>query len=345
MVNHTFDDTNTHEIFPFEIKNDNGTMSNKFPEIKDRHVFVGPKNYCFAASYKDVASKLYNFEARPDDVWILGFPRSGTTLTSELVWLLGNNLDYQKASETVMDLRFPVLEGAAYFCQDYERITAQRQLYKGETAEIAEKLSKPAWESLSETREKRFIKTHLPLSLAPSNILTSGCKVIYLARNPKDVCVSSYLLLNSYKTVGIDESFDKFWNYFHHGLVPCTPYFEHVKEAWEAKDNPNVLFVFYENYSKDMELTIRTLARFLGKKIADSDVHTLIEHVKIDNFRKNKSVNSDHLRELGILKDTNDSFIRKGVVGGWNEFFQEHVDVEADNWINENLKMTRLKFS
>jgi Sulfotransferase domain len=35
----------------------------------------------------------------------------------------------------------------------------------------------------------RFIKTHLPFSYLPENLLDT-CKVVYVARNPKDVVVS-----------------------------------------------------------------------------------------------------------------------------------------------------------
>lgn len=32
--------------------------------------------------------------------------------------------------------------------------------------------------------------------------------------------------------------------------VTLTPYFEHVKEAWELRNHPNMLFLFYEDLSK-----------------------------------------------------------------------------------------------
>lgn len=42
---------------------------------------------------------------------------------------------------------------------------------------MIEEISKPARITLQETEKRRFIKTHLPFSLLPSNLLEIGCKV------------------------------------------------------------------------------------------------------------------------------------------------------------------------
>ena len=41
------------------------------------------------------------------------------------------------------------------------------------------------------TGARRFVKSHLPLSMNNPRLLDT-CKVVYVARNPKDVCVSFY---------------------------------------------------------------------------------------------------------------------------------------------------------
>lgn len=43
--------------------------------------------------------------------------------------------------------------------------------------EIIEEISKPARINLDKTAERRFIKTHLPFSLLPADLLKVGCKV------------------------------------------------------------------------------------------------------------------------------------------------------------------------
>lgn len=38
---------------------------------------VGPEKYLFPKEFKEEASKIYNFEVRPSDIWIVTYPRSG----------------------------------------------------------------------------------------------------------------------------------------------------------------------------------------------------------------------------------------------------------------------------
>ncbi len=89
---------------------------NKFEEI-DKYkgqpggfVQVGPERFVLFAGYKDFVDTIYNFKVRSDDVFVCTHPRSGTTWTQEIVWLICNDLDYETASAEVLNKRFPYLE-------------------------------------------------------------------------------------------------------------------------------------------------------------------------------------------------------------------------------------------
>ena len=54
--------------------------------------------------------RIKNMEIFEDDIWVITFPKCGTTWTQEIVWLLNNNLDYEAARNTFIDVRFPFIE-------------------------------------------------------------------------------------------------------------------------------------------------------------------------------------------------------------------------------------------
>jgi hypothetical protein len=56
------------------------------------------------------AERVKNMKVYEDDVWVISFPKCGTTWTQEMIWLVNNNLDYESALKTNINDRFPFLE-------------------------------------------------------------------------------------------------------------------------------------------------------------------------------------------------------------------------------------------
>jgi Sulfotransferase domain len=50
-------------------------------------------------AYIDYHDRLKTFQVYKDDVFVVGFPRSGTTLLQEMVWLLDNKLNYEESKK------------------------------------------------------------------------------------------------------------------------------------------------------------------------------------------------------------------------------------------------------
>lgn len=58
-----------------------------FIEHVKNQVRIGPKGYMDMMNlYQTHGNDIYNFEIKKDDIWIVTLPRSGTTLTQEMVW-------------------------------------------------------------------------------------------------------------------------------------------------------------------------------------------------------------------------------------------------------------------
>lgn len=72
----------------------------------------------------------------------------------------------------------------------------------------------PKYDFLASQKTRRFIKTHLPFNLMPHNIKEVGAKVVYVARNPKDVAASYYNFLKFNPNYQFTEDFDAFLQYF-----------------------------------------------------------------------------------------------------------------------------------
>lgn len=70
---------------------------------KQKKMFILQK---FIPMYEEIK----NMEVYEDDVWILSYPKCGTTWTQEMVWLINNNLDYEAAARKNLIFRSPFLE-------------------------------------------------------------------------------------------------------------------------------------------------------------------------------------------------------------------------------------------
>lgn len=147
-----------------------------------------------------------------------------------------------------------ILRSIDRFCVFMHNETKQQFLQEQngnkKNEEMINAISVPSYEFMPNNRQRRFIKTHLPFSLLPPSVMNKQAKVIYVARNPKDVAVSYYHLLRLYRTSGYIGDFTKFWDYFERDLLPWTPYWSHIDEGWEHRFEPNVLFMFYEEMNK-----------------------------------------------------------------------------------------------
>ena len=59
--------------------------------------------------YIGMAEKVKKFEVRPDDVWIVALPKSGTSWAEEMLWMIVNDVDEAKAKYP-HQLRTPFFE-------------------------------------------------------------------------------------------------------------------------------------------------------------------------------------------------------------------------------------------
>ncbi|XP_026329538.1 sulfotransferase 1C4-like [Hyposmocoma kahamanoa] len=342
---YTMDNQNNN--YPWEIKDVEPQLAEElmsfFTGELTGFVQVGPKKYFLPHKFRQEASNIYNMPLRSNDIFVASYPRSGTTWTQELVWMVANDLDYEKSDAIPLTERYPFLEFSVYVHPLMKQRFIEENKHSEHKLKLLELVTGPGTQQLARIRSQRFIKTHLPMSLLPPKVLETS-RVVYVARDPRDVVVSFYHLNRLIRTQGYVGDFKTYWNYFIRDLHHWTPYFEHLKEAWEKRNHPRLLFLFYEELCKDLPAAIRRVAAFLGKDFSEDEIAKLRDHLSIDNFKKNKSVNYDVMKELGILIPGEQGFIRKGKAGGWRDYFDEEMTAQADRWIADNLRNTDFRF-
>ena len=265
----------------------------------------------------DLADAL-TYEARPDDLFIVTYPKNGTTWTQIIVSLILHNdempEEYEK--EGIWKLS-PFLEA------------------NGKQAAI-------------DAKRPCAIKTHLSYELHPKH---PDAKFICVMRNAKDACVSFFYhhkMFKAYEIEGMD--FHSFFPFWLKGEVECGDYFDFILSWWNQRDNPNILFLFYENMKSDPTGSVLTIAKFMGQEYADrvtaNSNEILIKVVQKSSFNATKNhLNGLFLDNIGSETMTEDSprqFARKGIVGDWENHLTPEESEIMDRVFHERLDGTGL---
>jgi hypothetical protein len=166
-----------------------------------------------------------SYQAQPNDLFIVTYPRSGTTWMQNIVYNLqtgGKSFD----------------EDSQHFFQQNPHLETDGKI------------------GLSKMQQSGAIKTHLPINRISYN---SQAKYICVIRNPNDVCVSYYLLYNMWPDVPKLE-FDQFFEYFIEGCLPFNGYFQALRLVWQRRHYNNVLLVSYEEMRTDFRSAIQKVS-------------------------------------------------------------------------------------
>ncbi|GBM55507.1 Sulfotransferase family cytosolic 1B member 1, partial [Araneus ventricosus] len=151
-------------------------------------------------------------------------------------------------------------------------------------AEVVEKMKRPG-----------TIKFHLPFHMTP---WSPEAKYIFVARNPKDCCVSFYHHTKNASAYGFaDGEFGDFLELFINGETDFGDYFDTTLSWWERRNDPNVLFITYEELKQDTEKNVLKIASFIGseyKEKLEKDEKMLQDVIRHSSFDFMK----EHLNKL-----------------------------------------------
>lgn len=289
--------------------------------------------------YADMAERIYNFKLRPDDIWMITYPKAGSTMTQELLWQVANGFDLE-AGKKMIFLRSPFFEMSALCGEvgctpsvDTEDPGEMMALLMHDTLAYVDRMP---------TDTPRIIKTHLPLDMLPPALLDT-CKVVWVARNVKDSCVSWFHHEQLLPVHGFSGKFADMAKLYMEGKVLYGSYWKHMETMSKHKDHPNMKLIWFEDMKTDIKAVIRDIAKFMGKDFPDAKVDLLEDHLNIENFRNNPAVNMKPPK--GAVPDEvrdNFNFIRKGIVGDWKNFFEDDTSKEWAEWIENNKGLVNM---
>ncbi|XP_071484119.1 sulfotransferase 1A1-like [Diadema antillarum] len=261
-------------------------------------------------------TSLENMTVRPDDTFVITYPKSGTTWMQQIMLLVTFEGDISKIQEEHVTLLIPFLDLVDIFHHPHDWVNAPSVV-----------------DMVSEMPSPRMMKTHSPNTFLPLEIKSDDpkVKVIYVARNPKDAAVSYYHFCRFIEFLPTYESWDVFFEEFLAGRAPQGSWFENVLPWWKRRNHPNVLFLTYEGMKKDHRGAVEKVARFMGKSLTDDVIDRIVEASTFSSMKKSSKANPDSVVVISDEeKKKGSSFMRKGAIGDWKNYFTEDQNRRFD---------------
>jgi LPS sulfotransferase NodH len=235
----------------------------------------------FLLNLTSVAHYLLRFRVRPDDIFVVTYPRSGTTWTQMILYQIvsDGDVDFAHISEK---------------CPWLERLWVHNRV-------DPESLPSP-----------RVFKTHLKYSHVPKH---PQARYIYVARDGLDVAVSYY---HHYRTIlRYAHDFDTFFDAFIKGGVQAGEWADHVHDWWLNPKDLNVLFLTYEEMKNDLSAAVDRIAEFCGIELDPQHRQRVLQRSSF-SYMKEHEDKFEHLNELlweWNLDGKTKKFIREGKSG------------------------------
>lgn len=260
------------------------------------------------------------FKPQPSDVFLATTPKSGTTWLKAILFSIVNRSRYGFSSHPLLDTAprdiFPFLD--FYFHQN-----------------------KPI-SDIDSLPSPRLFSTHLPYDLLPKPITASGCRIVCIWRDPKDVFVSQWHFMKKLRSKELPAiPFEEAFQLFCQGVSHYGPCWDHASGYWKASsESPEqILMLKYEDMKREPSVQVKRLAEYLGQPFTleeenEGVVQQIINLCSFDslsNLQVNKTSDGPSNQGRPVK---NPDFFRKGEAGDW----RNHLTAEMAESIDQITK-------
>lgn len=257
--------------------------------------------------------KALEFKAKPQDVFVVTYPKSGTTWMQQIVHGVrsGGSMDFDEICQVV-----PWIEACAELGQDLEQ---------------------------PQQGDKRLYKTHFSYERVPKH-----AKYIFVVRDPKDVLPSFYHFFEGFMFEPGTVSLEQFFHEFFLQGTKSGRYWEHLLSWWPHKDSENTLFLTFEKLKQDLAGSVAKVADFLEVELTDEVMAKVVEQSSFQFMNAHNSQFDDHYllnarRDVCKLPlDATTSKVRSGKSGGDKGLTPEILQQLDEYW--QKIITTELGF-
>ncbi|XP_046896880.1 cytosolic sulfotransferase 3-like isoform X1 [Hypomesus transpacificus] len=269
--------------------------------------------------FTDNWENIQSFQARPDDILIVTYPKAGTTWVSYILDLL-----YFSQTAPERQTSIPI----------YERVPF---------LEMSMPLMPPGTELANNlSTSPRLIKTHLPIQFVPKSFWEQNSRIVYVARNAKDNAVSFFHFDRMNMAQPEPGDWNSFLQRFMEGKMVFGSWYDHVTGWWEKKQSHSkLLYVFFEDMVEDTGRELDRLCSFLGISPSAEEKEKVIGGVQFDNMKKNNMTNYS---TIPVMDFKISPFMRKGKVGDWKNHFTVAQNEQFDEDYQKKMKNPTLRF-
>jgi len=189
---------------------------------------------------------------RPDDIFVVSFPKSGTTLLQMML--------YQMTTAGEMD--FPHIDSVCPWFEFDLQLNAGR---------LFEELPSP-----------RIFKSHYRRRWLPRE-----GRFLYIARDLPGVVASAF---NHHRmATGQTADIARFTRIFLRGNPAVGgSWFDHVASWWPHRNDPDVLFLLYDEVVADPAGTVGRIAEFCGLAVDERELPRIVERTSLAFMRRHE---------------------------------------------------------